>query len=42
MLGIEPARQFGTLPECDRIVVQWTRLIMGVLMLGALIAGLLV
>ena len=42
MLGLEPARQFGAMPECDRLVVQWTRLIIGVLMLAALIAGLLV
>jgi len=42
MLGLEPARQLGAMPECDRLVVQWTRLIIGVLMLAALIAGLLV
>lgn len=42
MPGYEPAPLMGPMPECERIALQWTRLIIGALMLGAVIAGLLV
>ena len=41
MVGFDPARAAVAMPECDRLVLPLTRLTIGILLLGAMIAGLL-
>jgi hypothetical protein len=41
MLGFDPARMSDTMPARDRLVLPLARLAIGLLLLGAVIAGLM-